>query len=141
MAHELNEAEDLKLWPPAIEKLFIDIMVEEQAKGNMKTGVFKKRTWTKIRNELDVRANRCFVMQQLRQNLIGSEQNTRPCIRIYEILEWAGILRQTRLLPVMKFGRMYLWLVFYLYNCISSLFLVFAIYYGTCVSHIYVACW
>ena len=65
MAHELNEAEDLKLWPPAIEKLFIDIMVEEQAKGNMKSGVFKKRTWTKIRNELNARANRCFVMQQL----------------------------------------------------------------------------
>ena len=132
MAHELNEAEDLKLWPPAIEKLFIDIMVEEQAKGNMKTGVFKKRTWTKIRNELNARANRCFVMQQLETkfNRLRTKHET-----IYQDL------RQTRLLPVMKFGRMYLWLVFYLYNCISSLFLVFAIYYGTCVSHIYVACW
>ena len=65
MAHELNEAEDLKLWPPAIEKLFLDIMIEEQVKGNMKTGVFKKRTWTKIQNELNARANRCCGMQQL----------------------------------------------------------------------------
>ena len=33
MATELNDAEDQKLWPPQMEKLFIDIMVEEYIKG------------------------------------------------------------------------------------------------------------
>ena len=48
MATELNVAEDQKLWPPQMEKLFIDIMVEECIKGNMPDGVFKKSIWNKL---------------------------------------------------------------------------------------------
>ena len=40
MAHELQDADD-KLWPPHVEHVFIEIMWEEQIKGNMENRVFK----------------------------------------------------------------------------------------------------
>ena len=66
MTNELNNAEDLKLWPPQMEKLFIDIMVEECIKGNMPDGVFKRSTWNKLVTELNVRANRSFNHKQMK---------------------------------------------------------------------------
>ncbi|KAK7821699.1 hypothetical protein CFP56_037475 [Quercus suber] len=33
-----TDAEDCKLWPPPIEKHFIDVLVEEEAKGNIPSG-------------------------------------------------------------------------------------------------------
>ena len=52
MKTELNDADDAKLWPPNIEKLFIQLMVEEMVKGNMQKGVFHKRIWDKILEEI-----------------------------------------------------------------------------------------
>ena len=43
MGTRFYETEDAKL-----EKLFIDIMVEEMHKGNMRRGIFKHITWCKI---------------------------------------------------------------------------------------------
>ena len=40
MAHESQDVDD-KIWPPHVEHIFIEIMVEEQIKGNMENGVFK----------------------------------------------------------------------------------------------------
>ena len=37
-----SNVEDWKLWPPPFEKHFIDVLVEEEAKGNMPFGQFKK---------------------------------------------------------------------------------------------------
>ncbi|KAK7857243.1 hypothetical protein CFP56_019198 [Quercus suber] len=37
MAHESQNAKD-KLWPSHIEKIFLDIMVDEQQKGNIEHG-------------------------------------------------------------------------------------------------------
>ena len=37
-----SNVEDWKLWPPPFEKHFIDVLVEEEAKGNMPFGKFKK---------------------------------------------------------------------------------------------------
>jgi hypothetical protein len=53
MTTELNDTDDAKLWPPNIEKLFIQLMVEEMFKGNMQEGVFHKRIWDKILEELN----------------------------------------------------------------------------------------
>ena len=37
-----SDAEDFKFWPTPVEKHFIDVLVEEEAKGNMPSGQFKK---------------------------------------------------------------------------------------------------
>jgi hypothetical protein len=52
MMTELNDADDVKLWPPNVEKLFIQLMIEEMVKGNMQEGVFHKRIWDKILERL-----------------------------------------------------------------------------------------
>uniref|UniRef100_A0A2N9G2Z7 Myb/SANT-like domain-containing protein n=1 Tax=Fagus sylvatica TaxID=28930 RepID=A0A2N9G2Z7_FAGSY len=35
MTTELNDADDAKLWPPNVEKLFMQLMIKEMVKGNM----------------------------------------------------------------------------------------------------------
>ena len=36
------------MWPPHIEQIFIEIMLDEQVKGNMKNGVLKMPVWESI---------------------------------------------------------------------------------------------
>ena len=38
MAHESQETDEKK-WPPHVEHIFIEIMLEEQLEGNMPSGV------------------------------------------------------------------------------------------------------
>ena len=45
MAHESQETDEKK-WPSHVEHIFIEIMLEEQLKGNMPSGVFKGPTWS-----------------------------------------------------------------------------------------------
>ena len=45
----LDDAKDKK-WPEVVEKHFIDILLEEDAKGNMPQGQFKFGTWTARHN-------------------------------------------------------------------------------------------
>jgi hypothetical protein len=66
MATELNDTEDQKLWPPQIEKLFIDLMVKECIKGNMLDDVFKRSTWNIMVTELNARANQSFNHKKLK---------------------------------------------------------------------------
>jgi hypothetical protein len=66
MTTKMNNAEDLKLWPPQMEKLFIDIMVEECIKGNVPDGAFKSSTWNKLVTKLNVHANRSFYHKQVK---------------------------------------------------------------------------
>ena len=44
MAQETQDADDNVMWSSHIEQIFIDIMVDEQQKGNMEHGVFKAKT-------------------------------------------------------------------------------------------------
>mgnify|MGYP006992903686 CR=1 FL=1 len=48
-----SDTEDGKLWPSPIEKHFIDVLVEEEVKGNMPNGQFKKGLWIIIQNEFN----------------------------------------------------------------------------------------
>ena len=52
MAHETQDADD-KMWPPHIEHIFINIMVDEQVKGNMEHDIFKTTTWQSIMKTLN----------------------------------------------------------------------------------------
>lgn len=47
MAHE-SQDEDDKMWPPPVEQIFIEIMLDEQVKGNMENSVFKMPAWESI---------------------------------------------------------------------------------------------
>lgn len=47
MAHE-SQDEDDKMWPPPVEQIFIEIMLDEQVKGNMENSVFKMPVWESI---------------------------------------------------------------------------------------------
>uniref|UniRef100_A0A2N9EIJ2 Myb/SANT-like domain-containing protein n=1 Tax=Fagus sylvatica TaxID=28930 RepID=A0A2N9EIJ2_FAGSY len=64
---ELNDTDDAKLWPPNVEKLFIQLMVEEMVKGNMQEVIFHKRIWDKILEEL---------IRQTKWNYKFSQTNT-----------------------------------------------------------------
>ena len=64
MAHESQE-KDEKKWPPHVEHIFIEIMSEEQLKGNMSNGVFKGPTWASITTELNERIRKDFVFKQV----------------------------------------------------------------------------
>ena len=60
-----SDAEDGKLWPSPIEKHFIDVLVEEEVKGNMPNGQFKKELWIIIQNEFNRRARKNYQKDQL----------------------------------------------------------------------------
>ena len=66
MAHESQEADEKK-WPPHVEHIFVEIMLEEQLKGNMPSGVFKGPTWASITAELNRRTGKDFVFKQVQQ--------------------------------------------------------------------------
>ena len=50
MEERTVDAEDRMLWLEAVEKHFIDVLLEEDAKGNMPQGQFKPGTWTTRHN-------------------------------------------------------------------------------------------
>ena len=62
----MDDDEDKK-WPNAVEKHFIDILLEEDAKGNMPQGQFKPGTWIAVMNEFNKRANKNYSKTQLTQ--------------------------------------------------------------------------
>ena len=55
----MDDDEDKK-WPNAVKKHFIDILLEEDAKGNMPQGQFKLGTWIAVMNEFNKRANKNY---------------------------------------------------------------------------------
>ena len=67
MANATTNTEDGKLWPLPVEKHFIDVLVEEELKGNMPQGQFKSRLWTTIVKEFNLRTNKNYNKEQLRQ--------------------------------------------------------------------------
>ena len=66
MAHELQDADE-KLWPPHVESIFIEIMLEEQIKGNMENGVFKGPIWQTMTQELNNRTGKNFTSKKVFQ--------------------------------------------------------------------------
>ena len=67
MGNEKVDLQESSLWPCVVVKCFIDIMVEEVNKENMKNGVFTTRTWTAMLNTLNIRTNYNFTMKQIKQ--------------------------------------------------------------------------
>ena len=67
MEERTTDAEDGKLWPFAVEKHFIDVLLKEDTKGNMPQGQFKTKTWTAVINEFNKRTNKNYNKTQLTQ--------------------------------------------------------------------------
>ncbi|KAL0015494.1 hypothetical protein SO802_002563 [Lithocarpus litseifolius] len=87
MAHESQEADEKK-WPPHVEQIFIEIMLEEQLKGNMPNDVFKGPTWASITVELNQRTGKDFLSKQVQQ------KHNRLLLKRRK---WSQLLRHTRL--------------------------------------------
>ncbi|KAM6542886.1 hypothetical protein CsatB_007333 [Cannabis sativa] len=62
-----NIDDDTCLWGPTIEKIFIDIMVDEVNKGNMTSGQFSSKTSARILEDLQSKSKRKYVMKQVKQ--------------------------------------------------------------------------
>ena len=67
MEKATTDTEDGMLWPAAVEKHFIDVLLEKEAKGNMPQGVFKTGTWTTVMNEFNKYTNKNYNKTQLTQ--------------------------------------------------------------------------
>ena len=87
MAHESQDADD-KMWPPHIEHIFIEIMVEEQIKGNMENDVLKGPMWETMTKELNKRTGKNFTTKKVfrKQNRFRGKQR-----------KWSQLLNHTRL--------------------------------------------
>ena len=87
MARESQDADD-KMWPPHIENIFIEIMVEEQIKGNMENGVFKSLMWETMTQELNKRIGKNFTAKKVFQkhNRLRGKQS-----------KWSQLLNRTSL--------------------------------------------
>ena len=70
MAHESQDVDDI-MWPPHIEHIFIEIMVEEQIKGNMENGVFKGPMWEIMTQELTKRTVNTTPLRNSLKSTIG----------------------------------------------------------------------
>ena len=72
----MDDAKDKK-WPEVVEKHFIDILLEEDAKGNMPQGQLKPGTWTAVMNEFNKRATKNYSKTQLTQKYQRMKQRHR----------------------------------------------------------------
>ena len=66
MAHESQDVDD-KIWSPHVEHIFIEIMVEEQIKGNIKNDVFKGFMWEAMTQVLNKRIGKLFTTKKVFQ--------------------------------------------------------------------------
>ena len=78
MAQETQDADD-KLWPTHIEQIFIDIMIDEQEKGNMEHGVFKAKAWLSIAKTLNEQTGKSFLPKQVKDkhNRLSKNRESR----------------------------------------------------------------
>ena len=73
----MNEENDGKMWHSTIEKLFIQLMVDEMMKGNMREGVMHRRGWDNILEELKKQTKRYYKLEQLKTKFNRLRQRHR----------------------------------------------------------------
>ena len=76
------------MWPFHVEHVFIEIILEEQLKGNMENSVFKGPMWQTIITELNSRTEKAFVSKKVvqKQNKLQLKQR-----------KWSQFLKHTGL--------------------------------------------
>ena len=88
MTIEIIDVEDAGTWRGNIEKIFIDIMVNEVNKGNMDSGTFSANTWRRILLKVNSQEKRNFNLKQLKQKFNRLHAMHR---------EFPGLLKHIRL--------------------------------------------
>ncbi|KAK7825542.1 l10-interacting myb domain-containing protein [Quercus suber] len=83
-----SDTKDGKLWPSSIEKHFIDVLVEEEFKGNMPNRQFKKGLWIIIQNEFNQQAEKNCHKDQLRQKFQRLKQRHQV---FFELISHSGM--------------------------------------------------
>ncbi|KAL4598262.1 hypothetical protein ACB092_11G048700 [Castanea dentata] len=101
MAQETQDADD-KLWPPHIEQIFIDIMVDEQQKGNMEHGQTGKSFLPK---QVKDKHNRLKQKQRkwghvLRHTGLGWDETTQTVTASEEV--WANVVADSKAAALRK---------------------------------------
>ncbi|XP_075663957.1 L10-interacting MYB domain-containing protein-like [Castanea sativa] len=94
MENEQQKADD-KMWPPHVEFFFIDIMLEEQVKGNMENGVFKGPMWLAMTNDLNAQIGKNFLTKQVIQkhNRLWKKQRKLTQLLKHTGLGWDEIMQ------------------------------------------------
>ncbi|KAL6336235.1 hypothetical protein AAG906_011117 [Vitis piasezkii] len=84
MTTEIIDVEDAGTWRGNIEKIFIDIMVNEVNKGNMDSGTFSTNTWRRILLEVNTswiwlgcETNTRHTLEETWQNYIRAHPNAK----------------------------------------------------------------
>ncbi|XP_034710795.1 L10-interacting MYB domain-containing protein-like [Vitis riparia] len=67
MTTEITDVKDARTWSSNIEKIFIDIMLNEVNKGNMDSGTFSTKTWRRILLEVNCQGKRNFKLKHLKK--------------------------------------------------------------------------
>ena len=74
MAHESQETDEKK-WPSHVEHIFIEIMLEEQLKGNMPNSVFKVLHGHQLQLNLTKRSGKTLSLSKFNRSTIGFDSN------------------------------------------------------------------
>ena len=86
MTSELTDVEGTGTWGCNLERIFIDIMVDEVNKGNMAGGIFNPNTWRRMLFEVNSQGKRNFNLKQLKQKFNRLRATHR---------EFSDLLKQT----------------------------------------------
>ena len=65
---ETSNAADSKVWPEPVEKQFIEILLEEVAKGNICNGIMKKDLGPVVTEEYNNRTGKHYSVDQIKEN-------------------------------------------------------------------------
>ena len=76
MATKITNVEDVGTWRGNIEKIFIEIMVNEINKGNIDSGKFKTTTWRRMLLRSIVKEKEISIWNNLSKSLIDYMQCT-----------------------------------------------------------------
>ena len=96
MTIEITDVEDARTWKGNIEKILIDIMVNEVNKGNMHSGIFSTNTWRRILFEVNSQGKRNFNLMQLKQKFNRLRAMHREFFDHLSILDLVGMIKLTR---------------------------------------------
>lgn len=92
------------MWPSHIEHVFIEIMLEEQLKGNMENDVFKQTITTKLNSQ----TGKALFLRKLYKSTIGSNLNNVSGVNCLNTRVWGGMKAPKQLLVPTRYGHMWL---------------------------------
>ena len=97
MANATNDAEDGKLWSPSVEKHFIDVLVEEELRGNVPQGQLRQDFGHPLCVSLTYKQIKITTKNNLGKNIKDWKFDTESSPSFSDVREWDETLLQKRL--------------------------------------------